>query len=446
MTENVATSHPRNRPFQRLIARAARLLARGVYRSVEVENDEPGWSDHPVILVANHPTGFSDPALLLGLLERSPRFLAKSTLWKTRGLGWFLDRIGAIPVYRSGDGSTARNDEMFGEAFEALREGATVALFPEGKAIDSPSIAPLRTGAARIALGARAAGVKYLQIVPVGIHFEDKAAIRSRAYVRVGDVLDLDTEIHGLAEDPDATSENWETVRRLTDEIEERLRASAPNHASHEIARELSFASAVTLRDSRATYVPFADRQSIAAALGTCDSEVQASIMAKAARYRTTLEEGGVTDADIVRTRTGSRLRSRLVGVLASLVVLAPFAAVGILLNLLPYIALRGAMRVRHDEMTPSTVRLLAAAVAFLAMWVVWTVIAWSLWDWRMALIALVAGPLYGAAAVFVLDRTFRWWRDYSGLRRASRLVGRSGNVVAQRELVVSSVEEALGS
>ena len=89
-----AAAAPAPGVFTRLIARAARLLAKGLYRSVEVSNPDPGWSRAPVIMVANHPTGLSDPALLLGLLSRSPRFLAKSTLWDTRGVGWFLDRIG----------------------------------------------------------------------------------------------------------------------------------------------------------------------------------------------------------------------------------------------------------------------------------------------------------------------------------------------------------------
>ena len=64
-------------------------MARGVYRSVEVKNDEPGWSDHPVIVVANHPTGFSDPALLLGdpVMQIHGELLAPRT-WTDESDGW----------------------------------------------------------------------------------------------------------------------------------------------------------------------------------------------------------------------------------------------------------------------------------------------------------------------------------------------------------------------
>jgi 1-acyl-sn-glycerol-3-phosphate acyltransferase len=143
VTEHVRHERQPPRPFQRLIARAARLLARGIYRSVEVDNTERGWSHHPSIIVANHPTGFSDPALLFGLLERNPRFLAKATLWDTLGVGWFLDGVGAIPVYRAQDGSTTRNAEMFAAAYVALGEGEAIAVFPEGRAYEPPHLAPM---------------------------------------------------------------------------------------------------------------------------------------------------------------------------------------------------------------------------------------------------------------------------------------------------------------
>lgn len=446
MADTSATGPPRARPFQRLIARGARLLARGIYRSVEVENNEAGWSRHPVILVANHPTGFSDPALLLGLLERSPRFLAKATLWRTTGLGWFLDRIGAIPVYRSQDGSTGRNDEMFVAAFDALRAQDTIALFPEGGAVDAASIGPIKTGAARLALGARAVGIAGLRVVPVGIHYEDKAAVRKRAYVKVGDVVDLDLELDEWVDADRAGPEDHEGVHRLTDEIELRLRACAPDHASDEEAQTLSFAGAVALREPTAPWVSYADRERVSARLGEAGPRARVEVVNRAGPYAEALAAARVRDTDVMLAQGKTGLRQSLVGVLALLIVLAPFALAGIILNFLPYVALRAAMRLRHDAMTPSTIRLFAAIVLFFLMWLTWVVIAWSLWDWRMALVTLVACPVYGGVAVAVLDRSVRWWRDWSGRRRVRRLGAGVRGLLGQRRIVVSSVEEALAA
>ena len=44
----------------------------------------------------------------------------------------------------------------------------------------------MKTGAARIALGAFAEGVEDLVIMPIGLAFEDRVAFRGRAFVEVG--------------------------------------------------------------------------------------------------------------------------------------------------------------------------------------------------------------------------------------------------------------------
>ena len=444
--EQVTTTRTRQRSrvFARVIARAARLLARGIYRSVEIDNPESGWSHRPAILTANHPTGFSDPALLLGLLESSPRFLAKSTLWSTPGLGWFLDRIGAIPVYRAEDGSTAGNAQMFSAAFDALATGATIALFPEGRANDAPSLAPIKTGAARLALGARAAGVRALQVVPVGIHYEDRAGIRTRAYIAVGDVLDVDHDLDDLGIATSADAEDHEAVHLLTSEIERRLRNSSPDYESDREAGQLAFASEVALREPGRFRVSFADRQRIAAELAHRGPEARSSVAVEAGEYGLELDDVGVSDGDVMLTQGSAGLGGRLVLLAVALLLLAPLVLAGVVLNLIPAVALFAAARYRHREMTPATVRLFSAIVLFLVTWLVWAGLAWAAWDWRLGLIAFIACPLYGAAAVGVLDRAADLLEMGLGRRRAHKLGSRLDSLLVKRRDVVTAVEGAL--
>jgi 1-acyl-sn-glycerol-3-phosphate acyltransferase len=447
MTDTEIAKQPAPRVFDRLIAKASRLLAKGVYRSVEVANPEPGWSEHPALIVANHPTGFSDPALLLGLLGRSPRFLAKSTLWKTPGVGWFLDRIGAIPVHRAQDGGTRGNAAMFASAYDALERGEIIAIFPEGEVHDQPSLGPVKTGAARIVLGAYDAGVSGLRVVPIGIHLEEKAAIRSRAFVQVGEVIDLDAAIPDLFAGETPSPENRGAVNLLTGEIETRLQRVSPGFDDQAEAEALSFAAEVALRDPAGpTHVSYADRQLVAGELSRRSEATQAVVADNAVRYEAALAEHGVDDAGLVAAQRGVRLSWRYLGVLATLVLLAPFALAGVAMNIAPYLVLRAAMQLKPKSMTPSTVRLVVAIAAFAVMWIVWAVVAWRVWNGTVALVVLVAAPFYGAVAVYVLDRAVTLERAWGRRRNAIRLGPEAETLVEERRSVVRVVEGGLGS
>lgn len=169
--------------FVRLIARTATL---GWFRAVEVTGLERIPRTGPVLLVANHHGGFVDPALLLATVPRPVGFVAMASLFRILPLRPLLALAGAIPVHRAQDaqGNGAephRNVDAFAACFAHLRTGGAVGIFPEGQANDEPHLLPVRTGAARIALGAHARGAMGVRIVPVGLIYEDKQRARSRA-------------------------------------------------------------------------------------------------------------------------------------------------------------------------------------------------------------------------------------------------------------------------
>jgi 1-acyl-sn-glycerol-3-phosphate acyltransferase len=133
----------------------SRLLIRVFFRQVEVQQAARMPPTTPVVLVANHINGLVDGLLLMAKLDRFPRFLGKSTLFKIAPLWPFLKLAGVIPVYRQVDGATGeQNASAFRRCHEILARGGLVALFPEGISHDLSSLQPLRTGAARIALEA----------------------------------------------------------------------------------------------------------------------------------------------------------------------------------------------------------------------------------------------------------------------------------------------------
>jgi 1-acyl-sn-glycerol-3-phosphate acyltransferase len=82
----------------------------------------------PVLLAGNHDS-YWDP-IAIGVAarpRRQIRALAKSTLWKIRGLDRVLDGMGQIPIERGNADAAA-----MGRAIEELKAGACIGIFPEG--------------------------------------------------------------------------------------------------------------------------------------------------------------------------------------------------------------------------------------------------------------------------------------------------------------------------
>ncbi len=113
--------------------------------------------DGACLFVLNHPNALVDPAFLLCFAPRRVSFLAKSPLFRMPVIGFFVRALDSIPVYRKQDetGDTAAlNRKTFERAAELLRRGGTIAICPEGASHSEPYLLPLKSGAARIALGA----------------------------------------------------------------------------------------------------------------------------------------------------------------------------------------------------------------------------------------------------------------------------------------------------
>jgi 1-acyl-sn-glycerol-3-phosphate acyltransferase len=144
----------------------------------------------PLLVVANHPNSLMDPLVLFRVLDRPTRPLARAPLFQQWILGRILRRIGGLPVYRREDfpEDTRKNQGTFDAAVAALRKGEAVQIYPEGLSHSEASMAPFRTGAARIAFQAEeeSGWSLGLQILPVGLTYVRKAFFRGRVVAEVG--------------------------------------------------------------------------------------------------------------------------------------------------------------------------------------------------------------------------------------------------------------------
>ena len=186
----------------------------------------------PVLLVANHPNALIDPAIIMNSTRRRVRMLAKAPLFSMPVLSWLVKGLDCLPVYRAKDGAdTTANASTFRAVQEALCQGSCVLIFPEGISHDEPSLQPLKTGAARMAIGAVRQGAVELVVVPVGLTYADKLRYRSTAAVDIGPPIRVVDFIQhptqpGADDDDD---DDRDAVRRLTDAMHEALLQETTN-------------------------------------------------------------------------------------------------------------------------------------------------------------------------------------------------------------------------
>ena len=142
----------------------------------------------PVLLVANHPAAWTDVVVLDVALGRKLHFVAHESLFRPWIRGLALRLYAALPLRfrREGAAGTEPNRGTYEHCHALFRRGEVVAFFPEGVSAGDRTLAPLKTGAARLALDYVARGGWHLALIPVALRYEDRAAFRSRLDVVVG--------------------------------------------------------------------------------------------------------------------------------------------------------------------------------------------------------------------------------------------------------------------
>jgi 1-acyl-sn-glycerol-3-phosphate acyltransferase len=179
---------------------------------MKVEGVQAVPESGPLLLVPNHDSQW-DPVLLAVALRkrRMIRYLARANLWKIPGLGPILYAIGQIPIER-GAGDTGALDE----AVAALRGGAALCVFPEGKLSGGQRLRA-RSGVGRLA--GWCPGVRVVLCAVQGttdyVRFPKRPRVRVRFFEPAGG-------------QPRPGEDAGELAERLLDEIRERVPPAPP--------------------------------------------------------------------------------------------------------------------------------------------------------------------------------------------------------------------------
>ena len=376
-----------------LVRAAAQALVRLYYPKRTCEGlDRLGTG--PVILAPNHPNALLDPLVLRLALGRPVAFLAKSTLFSNAFTRFVLAAFDAIPVYRQRDAEGGdrggKNEETFARCRALLARGGALALFPEGTSHSDPTMKPLRTGAARIALSAEAErdfGLG-LRIVPVGLFYESKSTFRSGAHVVLGEPIAVARFAARQREDDRAAAtELTAELRRAMDDVVLQAETRELLEGATRLARALvePAASQDELADQRAGAKRLLDGYRSAMTREPARTE---ALVERCRKYLETMTLLGIDDPWAIET---PRVKKRAIFARALLLLAtSPLAVAGAALGWVPYrLAGRLAARVTHEEDVLGTAKLLGGALLL--------AVAWSA---EAVAVGVRFGPIAGASLV----------------------------------------------
>ncbi|MBO6517601.1 MAG: 1-acyl-sn-glycerol-3-phosphate acyltransferase [Bacteroidia bacterium] len=189
---------------------------------INVLNEDRIPMDKPMLLLPNHRSAFMDPIALATQLKRTTFFLARGESFNNSIMVKLFKRLKMIPIFRKDHNpeKTHQNKDIFRYCHKLMEEKGCLMIFPEGICQTKYVLAPLKTGAAKIALEAEHKNdyALDLHIVPVGINYSNPHRFRGNLTLNVG--MPIKPKDYKQAYQEDA----WKAVNQLTGDIDKELR------------------------------------------------------------------------------------------------------------------------------------------------------------------------------------------------------------------------------
>lgn len=400
----------------------------------------------PLIFAANHPNSIMDTVILGSQTKRQIQYMAKSGLFKNPLVRAWFNHFGVIPVYRAQDpGDTNQNESSFRAAYQVLEEGGCIGIFPEGENSPDRVVQKLKTGTARIALEAEAKNSFGLgiQLLPVGLNFEDRDRFLSSVLIKFGKPIDVRDFKAVYKEEPQAA------IRELTEELEKGIKDLATHiedERNHQLVVDILdiYGSRITadLYEQAELELDLFDRSGRQDALEGGDSKKKPEsnleerfekeqFIADAIEFVQRRDPGMVARVrmDVRRyydhlsqlklrhelVEKGFEMKGRrrdAVKLTAYGALLGPVAIYGLLNNIMPSLLVKAAVAKQPDE---AMIAFAGFFTGFFAFPLFYFLQAWGLWwltgqSWVVAVLYVLTLP---PAGLFFL----RWWQKILAYR-----------------------------
>ncbi|MBF9236138.1 1-acyl-sn-glycerol-3-phosphate acyltransferase [Hymenobacter sp. BT683] len=441
--------------FYTVIKPILQVALRVFFRNIEVRHRERLALPGPLLFAGNHPNTLMDP-LLVGINSRQPvAFLAKSTFFQNPILRSIMASGNSIPIYRRQDVGTgpitpaefaAQNEATFGRCYDYLGEGGTIMIFPEGTSVSERRLRPLKTGAARIALGAEARHQFKLglKVVPIAINYFDPSRFRSDVLLNVAPPIVVADYAELYATDPEAAAvQLTDTIREA---LERRLvitRDAADDVFVQQIERTFGDHLNLDDDDPHTLYDNFQLSQTLLQALAWFDHNAPTRLVAVRQQlhiYLQALRKHRLTDEALEGQRRGT-----IVGLL-NLVLGLPVWLYGVLNNYLPYILPSiVAKRATKEIEFVAPIMLVVGMITFPLAYGLQAAAVhhWLTHDWRLTALYVLSLPFTGFYALSYWQTLTARLARLRALRLFQRAPAVGAALLEQRAALAAQLEEA---
>lgn len=165
------------------------------YRSFIVLGKNNIPLNKPLIFTPNHQNALMDALALVFGINIQPVFIARSDIFKKPAIARILYFLKILPIYRVKDGynSIKKSQEIINKTVDIITKGCALVILPEGNHSDLRRLRPLKKGFARMAFQAEESNnfELDLQIIPVGIDYDDYEKVRGSLIVNYGEPVQV---------------------------------------------------------------------------------------------------------------------------------------------------------------------------------------------------------------------------------------------------------------
>jgi 1-acyl-sn-glycerol-3-phosphate acyltransferase len=433
-----------------------RIALRVFYKKFQIKNKERIPKTGPMLIVSNHPNTFMDPLIVGSSVRPQVYFLAMGSLFVSKFVNWILNQLHMIPIQRKNDTNKNKvdNKEIFQKCFDFLEKKGVVLIFPEGVSIKARRLQPIKTGAARIALGAEAENDFKLgmKIMVVGLNYSNHEKFRSDVLVNIGEPIIVKDFEEQYKQNPD------HAIHALTRLIKERIGNEVIITANDEqdtLAQQIEMIYKPQLfadipEENVREEEQFLISKAIVEAVQYFEEKDPARVekfKPQIAKYLRDLERLNLNDEVFNKKQQGNLLSSSIKSALYFLLGF-PFFVYGLLNSYIPYIipswiAARIVKWTDTDEYT-APVMMTSGVLTFggfytLQTWLVYTYLQ-NIWIALAYLLSLPVTGFFALAYARMRRNSLDRWRLLTLFYKRTDLVSK---IVAERAALISELESA---